>query len=88
METYVHGICPVGGDGIIDYAECCGVVRLNGGGGLQVTHFGECVLGGDRRAAVDVEGANFGFGGGGHDGLNYLRDGQDTAIIRQIGGVI
>ena len=51
-------------------------------------HFGECVLRGDCRAAVDVEGANFGFGGGGHDGLNYLGDGQDTAIIRQIGGVI
>ena len=64
METHVHGICPLGGDGVIYYAECCCVVRLHGGGGLRVAHFGDCVAGGDRRAAVDVEGADFGFGGG------------------------
>ena len=64
METHVHGICPLGGNGVIYNAECCCVIRLYGGWGLRVAHFNEFVVGGDCRAAVDEEGANFGFGGG------------------------
>ena len=64
METHVHGIRPLGGDGVVNHAESRGVVRLDWGGGLWIAHFGECVPGGDCRAEVDVQGANFGFGGG------------------------
>ena len=64
METHVYGIRPLGGDGVVDHAEHRGVVRLDWGGGLWMAHFGECVAGGDCRAAVDIEGANFGFGVG------------------------
>ena len=53
-----------------------------------MTHFGECVPGGDRRAAVNVQGADFGFCGGQHDGLDDLRDGEDAAVVRRIGGVV
>ena len=63
METHVHGICPLGGNGVVDYAKRRCVVCLNWGGGLWMAHFSECVAGGDCRAAVDVEGANFGFRG-------------------------
>ena len=69
IETHVHGVCPLGGDCVVHYAECHGGVRLDGGGGLWVAHFGECVPVGYRRAAVDVEDAKLGPGGGGHDGL-------------------
>ena len=64
METHVHGICPLGGDCVVDHADGRGVVCLDWGGGLGMTHFGECVPGGDCRAEVDVQGADFGFGGG------------------------
>ena len=64
MDTYVHGIRPLGGDCVVHHAEGRGVVRLDWGGGLNMAYFGECVPGGDCRAAVDVQGADFGFVGG------------------------
>ena len=64
METHVHGIRPLGGDCVVHHAEGCGDVCLDWGGGWGLAHFSECVLGGDYRAAVDVQGADFGFGGG------------------------
>ena len=54
MEAHVHDICPLGGDCVVHHAEGCGVVCLDRGGGLGMAHFGECVLGGDRCAAVYV----------------------------------
>ena len=64
METHVHGIRLLGGDCVVHHAEGRGVVCLDRGGGLGMAHFGECVPGGYCRAAVNVQGANFGFGGG------------------------
>ena len=54
----------LGGDCVADPAEGRGVVCLDWGGGLGMAHFGECVPGGDCRASVDVQVADFGFGGG------------------------
>ena len=53
-----------------------------------MAHLGECVPGGDRCAAVYVEGADFGFRSGRHDGLDDLRDSEDAAVVRRVGGVI
>ena len=64
METHVRGIRPLGGDCVVHHAEGRGVVCLDRGGGLGMAHFGECVPGGDCRAALDVQGADFGFSGG------------------------
>ena len=64
METHVHGIRPLGGDCVVHHAKGRDVVYLYWGGGFGMAHFGECVPGGDRRAAVNVEGADFGFYGG------------------------
>ena len=88
VESHVHGIRALGGDGVVDHAEGRGVVGLDRGGGLRVAHFGECVPGGDRRAAIYIEGADFGLRGGRHDGLDDLRDGEDAAVVRRVGGVI
>ena len=54
----------LGGDCVVHHAEGCGVFCLGWGGELGMAHFGECVPGGDRCAAVDVQGADLGFGGG------------------------
>ena len=38
VETDVHGFCPSWGNGIIDDAQICRVVRLNGLWGMGVAH--------------------------------------------------
>ena len=44
-------------------------------------HFFQHMAGGDGFAAIDVEGAEFCFRGGRHDGLDYLGDGVDGAVV-------
>ncbi len=55
--------------------------------GLFVSHFFECVLLGDDLAGVDIQCTKFGFGSGGHDGLDYLGKVEDRAIVFGVGGV-
>ena len=44
--------------------------------------------GGDCFASIDEESAEIGLGGGGHDGFDYLRDGEDGTVIRRVGGIV
>ena len=64
METHVHGFGAMSLDGIVDDANCGGVVSLAGCGSLRVIHFNEGGTHGDAVPAVDEKASNFGFGGG------------------------
>ena len=45
------------------------------------------MAGRDCLPAVDVEGAEFSFGGGGHYGFDYLCNGEDGAVVVGVSGV-
>jgi hypothetical protein len=72
MKMHVHCFCLLRLDVIIDNAKCRAVVGLYWHWGLLVSHFFECMSLGDGLAGVDVQHTKFGFGDGGHDGLDEL----------------
>jgi hypothetical protein len=72
MESHVHCFHLSRLDVIIDNAKCHAVVSLYWHWGLRVSHFFECMLLGDGLAGIDIQHTEFGFGGGGHDGLDEL----------------
>ena len=88
METHVHGFRAAQGNVVIDHAKCRRVVSLDGRGGLWVVHLDESMTGRDRFAAINVEGAELGLGGGGHDGFDDLGDGEDGAVVGRVGGIV
>ena len=53
----------------VDQARLRRVVGLDGCWGLLVAHLDESMPGRDYFAAINVEGAELGLGGGGHEGL-------------------
>ncbi len=52
-----------------------------------MSHIFKCMLLGDGLAGVDIQRTEFGFGGGGHDGLDELGEVEDCAIVFGVGGV-
>ena len=88
MEPHVHGLSATGDNGVVYHDKCRGVDGLYLRQGLPVAHRNEGVPGGNHFSAIDVESAKFCLGGGGHDGLNYLGDGQDAAVIGRTGRFI
>ena len=44
--------------------------------------------GGDCFAAINEESAELCLGGGGNDGLDDLRNGEDGAVIWRVGGIV
>ena len=44
--------------------------------------------GGDCFAEINEESSELGLGGGGHDGFDDLRDGEDGAVVRRVGGIV
>ena len=88
VETHVHGFCGERGDGVVDHAKCRCVVGLDGRWGLGVAHLDEAMTGWYCFAEVNVEGAEFGLGSGGHDGFEDLCDGEDSVIVVGVGGIV
>ena len=85
VETHVHGFCAARGNGVVDHAKCRCVVGLDGRRGLGVPHLYEGMAGWDCFAAVNVEGAEFGIGGGVHDSFEDLCDGEGGAVVGGVG---
>jgi hypothetical protein len=52
-----------------------------------VFYFFECMSLGNGLAGVDIQQTEFGFGGGGHDGLDELGKVEDRAIVFGVGNV-
>lgn len=78
--SHVHGTRTLPLDGIVDDAHGGGVVAVDGGGRLGMSHFLEgkshdfCLL------RVEEEGAELGFGGGRGDALEDGGEGEDRAV--------
>jgi hypothetical protein len=87
MEMHVHCFCLSQLDVIIDEVKCRAVVSLYRRWGLLVSHFFKCMLLGDGIAGIDIQRTEFGFGGGGHDGLDDLGKVEECAIVFGVGSV-
>ena len=74
VEVHVDRLCGVRNDFVVDEAIRGGVVGLDRGARLVVTHFSERHSDGDGCAGVQVKSSQFGFGGGGHDIFDNLGD--------------
>ena len=78
--SHVHGTRTLPFDGILDDAHGGGVVAVDGGGRLGMSHFLEgkshdfCLL------RVEEEGAELGFGGGRGDALEDGGEGENCAV--------
>ncbi len=81
VEYCVHGFGVVWLDVVGNNAMCCAVVSLDWHWGLHLAHLFEEVSHQDCFAGVDVEDTKFGFGCTGHDGLEYLGDAENGAIV-------
>ena len=88
METHFRGFRAARGDGVDDHAKCRRVVGLDGRQGLGVAHLDEIMTGWDLFAEINVEGAEIGLGGGGHDGFDDLGNGEDGAVVGRVGGIV
>ena len=62
VEVHVHGFCFTRNDGLVGYADRCGIVSLDGSGGLRPSHFGEGLPEGDHLFCDEEEAAEFCFG--------------------------
>ena len=63
MESHIHDFGAAWLDRVVDDPQGRGVVGLDRGWWLRVTHFLELMAGGDSFATVDVESAKFCFQG-------------------------
>ena len=88
VESHVHGFRAARGDGVVDHTKCRRVVGLYVCWGLGVAHLGESMTGWDCFAEINVEGAELGLGGGGHDGFDDLCGGEDGAVVGWVGRII
>ena len=88
VETHVHGFRAARGDDVVDHTKCRRVVGLDGRRGLGVDHLDESMTGWDRFTEINVEGAKIGLGGGGHDGFDYLCDGEDGIVVGGVDGIV
>ena len=88
METHVHGFRAVWGNGVVDHAKCRHVVGLDGRRGMGVAHLDKSMTGWDRITEINVEGAELGLGGGGHDGFDDLGNGEGGAVVAGVGGIV
>ncbi len=81
MESHVHRFSAAWLNGVGDDTMCYAIVGLDRCGRLLVAHLfkegshWDCFMG------VDVEGAKFGFGCTGHDGLENFGYVEDDSII-------
>ena len=87
MENHAHGFLAAQGNDVVDHAKCRRVVGLDGHRGLGVAHLNESMTGWDIFAAINVEGAKLGHGGGGHDSFDYLGGGEDDAVVGRVDGI-
>ena len=53
-----------------------------------MAHLDDSMTGCNCFTAINVEGAEIGLGGGGHDGFDDLVDGKDGAVVGQFGGIV
>ena len=88
VGMHVHGFRLSRGNGILDDAQRCHVILLDRRRGLRVAHLDQSMPGGDGIAEIDEESAKLGLGGGGHDGFDYLRYGEDGAVVLHVGGIV
>ena len=82
VESHVHGFGSLRLNSGIDDRLGGRIICLHGRGGLWMPHFFEDVSFFDRLACVDISRAEFCLRGGGHDGLDYFSDVEDSFIIR------
>ena len=76
VKSHVNGSGSLLGDGVVGKFGGCGIVGLDGCGGLWVAHFVEHCSDDFGTVAIQVEGTNFGFKCRGHD---ILDDGCEDA---------
>jgi hypothetical protein len=81
IETHVHCTRTPLVDRRVDDAVGGGIVGLYGRWWLGMAYFDESGAENISGLAVDVEGANFSFSGGGHDVVKDAAFGMDTAIV-------
>jgi hypothetical protein len=82
IETHAHCMRTPLADKKVDHAVGGGIVGLYGRWWLGgMAHFDESGAENFSGLAVDVEGANFSFSGGGHDVAEDAAFGMDTAIV-------
>jgi hypothetical protein len=77
----VHRLGFLCDNGEVGDANGSGVVHLDGCAWLQPTHFDESLTEEDHFLGYGVESAEFGFGGGRHDKLHYLGDGENQIVV-------
>ena len=62
VEVHVHGFRFARNDGLVGHTDRCGVVTLDGSGGLRPSHLGEGLTEGDHLFGYKEEAAKFCFG--------------------------
>jgi hypothetical protein len=87
METHVYCFCLSQLDVIIDNTECRTIVGFYWHWGLLVSNFFECMSLGDGLMGIDIQCTEFGFDGGGHDGLDELGKVEDRANVFGVGSI-
>ena len=80
IETHVYRFRSDLFDGPIHNATCSSVVSFDWCCWLWVAHLCECLTQDGALFGVEEEGANFSFGGGGHDAAEYFRKAEDGSV--------
>ena len=67
MKTNVHGFGHLLPNDFVGYSNRCGIIYLDGGGWLGMTHFVQGCSDGHGGLSIEEKGAVFGFSCGSHD---------------------
>ena len=55
---------------------------------MGVAHLDDSMTGWDCFAEINIEGAELGLGGVGHDSFDDLGNGEDGAVVEGVGGIV
>ena len=87
VESHINSFCTFLFDGFVEETIGCAVVCLDRCRGLFMAQFEKCFADGFRILAVDEDGANFCFCGGGHDISHNRGNGVDRSVGERGGRV-
>ena len=88
VKVHVHSFCLLGLDFVVDDCLGRGVVCLDGRPRLFVAELVKDLSDVDCLLGCNVEGAEFCFGGGGHDVFDDLGDCENDIVVRRVYSVV